>query len=166
MSAQLKLCTARAYPPLAFRKACAAFPTGVAVVAIQAVDGSDTGMVINSFASVSLQPMLVQWAVACDAPNYALYAHTERYGLSLLAANQAALVPRFTRGGRKFDGLPVLRSAAAMRWLPGATAHFCCRVVQRVPAGDHLLLIGEVTEFAASGGAPLLFIGGQLEAWS
>src|SRR5579871_6122320 len=43
----------------AFRKAMGSFPTGVTIVTVACDDGTMHGMTVNSFSSVSLDPMLV-----------------------------------------------------------------------------------------------------------
>ena len=43
----------------AFRQAMGSFPTGVTVVTVASDDGSMYGITVNSFSSVSLDPMLV-----------------------------------------------------------------------------------------------------------
>jgi hypothetical protein len=43
----------------AFRKAMSSFPTGVTVVTVAAGDDAMYGVTVNSFTSVSLDPMLV-----------------------------------------------------------------------------------------------------------
>ena len=43
----------------AFRQAMGSFPTGVTVVTVASGDGNMHGMTVNSFSSVSLDPMLV-----------------------------------------------------------------------------------------------------------
>ena len=43
----------------AFRAAMGSFPTGVTVVTVTSDDGTMHGMTVNSFSSVSLDPMLV-----------------------------------------------------------------------------------------------------------
>jgi hypothetical protein len=43
----------------AFREAMGSFPTGVTVVTVASDDGNAYGITVNSFSSVSLDPMLV-----------------------------------------------------------------------------------------------------------
>jgi flavin reductase (DIM6/NTAB) family NADH-FMN oxidoreductase RutF len=43
----------------AFRNAMGSFPTGVTVVTVASADGTMHGVTVNSFSSVSLDPMLV-----------------------------------------------------------------------------------------------------------
>ena len=43
----------------AFRQAMGSFPTGVTVVTVASGDGTKHGVTVNSFSSVSLDPMLV-----------------------------------------------------------------------------------------------------------
>ena len=52
-----------AIDPFAFRQLCGHFATGVAIVTALDADEQPAGMTINSFASVSLDPPLVSFAI-------------------------------------------------------------------------------------------------------
>jgi len=38
----------------------------------------------------------------------------------------------------------------------GTVAHFVCRTTQRVDAGDHVVIFGEIESYRADGGEPLV----------
>ena len=56
--------TAIASDPRAFRNALGRFGTGVAIITTRQADGRPLGVTVNSFASVSLDPPLVQFSLA------------------------------------------------------------------------------------------------------
>jgi flavin reductase (DIM6/NTAB) family NADH-FMN oxidoreductase RutF len=148
----------------AFRQLMGQFATGVAVVSFAAGEGAISAMTINSLVSVSLDPMLVCWNLQHSSSQYAAYAGAERFAISILAESQQALARRYAARGDTArlledfetgaDGLPVIR---------GALGHVACRRFAVHPAGDHTLILGEVTGMAqgAAGGRPLLFFGGR-----
>jgi flavin reductase (DIM6/NTAB) family NADH-FMN oxidoreductase RutF len=45
--------------------------------------------------------------------------------------------------------------------LGGTVAHFVCRTTQRVDAGDHVVIFGEIESYRADGGEPLVFHSGS-----
>ena len=47
-----------------------------------------------------------------------------------------------------------------MPLLEGTLAHFVCRNVRQVDAGDHVIVLGEVERYEANGGEPLVFHSG------
>ncbi|WP_412775062.1 flavin reductase family protein [Streptomyces platensis] len=52
---------------------------------------------------------------------------------------------------------PTTPGIAGTPLLDGAIARFPCRSVQRLDAGDHIVFLGEVEQYEADGGTPLVF---------
>jgi flavin reductase (DIM6/NTAB) family NADH-FMN oxidoreductase RutF len=118
-------------------------------------------MTINSFSSVSLHPPLVAWCIDRAAASCALFCQANRFCLSLLGEQQAELARLFARrGADKFAEIEPSGPGIAPR-IPGCCVWFECRHYRSLPAGDHRLIIAEVTAFEANGQRPLLFAGGQ-----
>lgn len=149
---------------IAFRQLMGQFATGVAVVSLVDESGSVSAMTINSLVSISLDPMLISWSLQNGSSQFAAYAGAERFAISILADGQQTLARRYAGRGdaglipEDFEpgagGLPVIR---------GALGHVACRRFAVHPAGDHTLILGEVTAMAQApaGGRPLLFFGGR-----
>ncbi|MDQ3865514.1 MAG: flavin reductase family protein, partial [Actinomycetota bacterium] len=74
-----------------------AFPSGLAVVSVD-VEGERVGLTIGSLISLSLDPPLVGIAVSRQAALHELLRAAGRFGLSLLAADQAHVAQHFARG--------------------------------------------------------------------
>lgn len=131
-----------------YRSALGSFATGVTIVTTQDQDGQGHGLTVNSFTSVSLDPPLVLWCLGNKSDSYDLFSKTENYAINVLAAGDGDLAMRFAgKGDQSFaqgeagtmaTGAPVLSSAIAV---------FDCKVVQRIDAGDHLILIGQTQDF-------------------
>lgn len=138
------------------------FPTGVAVVTAEAREGIRLGATVSSFTSVSLEPPLVSFNIAKTSKAYDLWAGIEAFAVNVLAEEQSELSTRFARAGAdKWDGLvPRAGPAGNAPLLPGALAWFACLTHATVPAGDHLILLGEVKALGRSSvpnARPLLF---------
>lgn len=147
---------ARASPDI--RKAMAQFATGVTVVTTRAADGSPTGLTVNSFSSVSLDPPLVLWSLARKANSLAAFRSCERYLIHVLGVDQLDLASTFaTRGADKFGGTSWQPNAAGLPLLEGCVAWFECGNRRQYDEGDHVIMVGRVDEFAIPGGAPLIF---------
>jgi flavin reductase len=133
----------------AFRQAMGSFPTGVTVVTVATGDGSMYGVTVNSFSSVSLDPMLV---LVCLNENSRGIGPIERAGafaVNVLSAAQRDVARWFADrhrpgGSLMFDGMPFEPGVTGCPVLFGATASFECRLRQSHPAGDHLIVLGEV----------------------
>lgn len=147
-----------------FREALGRFATGVAVVTAQTPGDEPIGMTVNSFTSVSLEPPLVLWCPAVSSRRHDAFLAAEAWAVHVLGAEQMDVCLRFTRSGASgFDGLALEFNDDGAPILPGAAARFDCRAVARYPAGDHTILVGEVTRVTVGGPAdqPLVFAAGR-----
>jgi flavin reductase (DIM6/NTAB) family NADH-FMN oxidoreductase RutF len=135
------------------RDAFALFATGVTIITGTRPDGSPFGMTANSFTSVSLEPPLMLWCMAASSSGVPAFAAGARFTVHVLAHGQRDLAMRFSRrSGDKYEGSLSLESALC---------RLECRVHAVHPAGDHLVVIGEVLAVAMQPGTPLAFHGGR-----
>ena len=135
----------------ALRHTLGSFATGVCVITVadaDHVDGHVLGMTANSFSSVSLDPPLVQWCIDFRAHRYAIYAEAKSFGINILSGRQRELSRRFARQNAHIrpeenlmaDGGHPLR-------LRDVVGFLACDVYETRPVGDHLVIVGEVTQF-------------------
>ncbi len=143
-----------------FRNALGAFTTGVTVVTIMSEHGP-TGVTVNSFASVSLDPPLVLWSLSKNSSKHELFLNTEHYAIHVLEASQFSLSRRFTRGGTGFDGLDWTSSADGVPVIADTLARFECVRFAMHDGGDHTIMIGRVLRAAQREGEPLCFSRGS-----
>ena len=134
--------------PSAFRKAMGSFPTGVTVVTVACADTMH-GVTVNSFSSVSLDPMLVLVCLEESSRALGLIERAGVFGVNVLSAGQQDVSRRFASrhrpaGPAMFDGVPLEAGATGCLVLAGAAASFSCRLRQSYRAGDHLIVLGEV----------------------
>jgi flavin reductase (DIM6/NTAB) family NADH-FMN oxidoreductase RutF len=132
-----------------FRKAMGSFPTGVTVVTVACDDGDMHGMTVNSFSSVSLDPMLVLVCLGETSRGVGLIERAEAFVVNVLSAGQQDVSRWFANrhrpaGSAMFDGVPFEPGVTGCPVLVGATASFDCRLRQSHRAGDHLIVLGEV----------------------
>jgi flavin reductase (DIM6/NTAB) family NADH-FMN oxidoreductase RutF len=146
-----------------FRAALRHHPNGVVVVTT-AADGQIAGLTVTSLVSLSLHPPLVCFGISTAASAYPVLAKCQTFQVNFLAAEQAEVAVRFaTRGVDRF--------APPTRWetaptgepvLSNAPARMRCEVVDRLPAGDHVLIIGRALETATRRPhAPLVYHEGR-----
>ena len=99
-------------------------------------------------------------------------AASGRFAVCLLAAGQRMLAGRFAAAGRPnarrmLAEVPHRRGALSGALIPdGGLAALECEVSQRIPAGDHLVLIARVlaVPYQASSGDPLIRFRGRYPA--
>jgi flavin reductase ActVB len=143
---------------LTFRQSCAKFGTGVAVATVRDTGGLPHGMTVNSFTSVSLQPPLVLICVDRNGNMFDHFGSSTHFGVNVLRSTQLNLASRFSqRDLDRFEGLEWTLGATGVPMLPESLARFECEVRQRVIAGDHIVLIGEVVQSEGGEGEPLIF---------
>ena len=145
----------------AYRQALGCFATGVAVVATRTPQGV-SGITINSFTSVSLNPRIVLWCLDDRSDRYAAFAEAETWGLSILAPDQQDIASRLARqGGHALERGETTDGPDGAPLLPGALAHLACRRWSATAMGDHLVLAGQVTRFAVHNGDGLTYFRGR-----
>ncbi len=144
-----------------FRKVCSRFATGVAVLTVADSSGSPHGLTVNSFTSVSAAPPLVLVCIDNGCTLLPMFENASHFGLSFLAEEQQDLSTRFAFvPERRFDGVSWTASANGIPIIAGVLGWMDCRIVQRIEAGDHRILIGEVTAAQSRvDGHPLLYFG-------
>jgi flavin reductase (DIM6/NTAB) family NADH-FMN oxidoreductase RutF len=149
----------------AFRRTLGHFATGVCVLTARRAD-SVHGMTLNAFCSVSLEPMLVLASVDRRARILPLIVDSGRFAVSILADHQERLARRFAgqRVGDDPEPVPFRPGlGGGPPVLEGAVAAMRCTVHETFVTGDHLALVGRVTELygGASTVEPILFYGGR-----
>ena len=154
----------------AFRAAMGSFPTGVTVVTVACDDGRMHGMTVNSFSSVSLDPMLVLVCLDETSRGLGLIERAGAFAVNVLSAGQQDVSRRFASrhrpaGPAMFDGVPVEPGVTGGPVLVEAAASFACRLRQSHRAGDHLIVLGEVVALVHRPRLePLIFHAGTYKA--
>ncbi|MEP6608563.1 MAG: flavin reductase family protein [Burkholderiaceae bacterium] len=145
-----------------YRHALAQFTTGVTVVTTRTADGVPTGLTVNSFNSVSLQPPLILWSLSLMAGSLAAFRDCSSYAVNVLAAHQLDVAKRFAaRGVDRFVGTSWHAGPHDLPIINGSVASLIAVNRKQHIEGDHVILIGEVTQFDVPGGAPLIFHAGK-----
>lgn len=143
------------------RQALSKFATGVTIVTSVDRDLEPVGITANSFSSVSLEPPMVLWSLSDKAFSKDAFLSATHFCVHVLTAEQKALSERFARAGEdKFGGVDWTRGLGGVPLLTDFVARFQCRSVDRHPAGDHIIFLGEVLEYEQNEKRPLVFQGG------
>lgn len=144
----------------AFRTALGAFTTGVTVVTTDSAEGP-VAIVANSFSSVSLDPPLVLWSPAKSSRRFEHFAGSRRFAINVLAAEQASICEAVVASKTAITDTPHHLSHCGMPLIDGALATFECSLFATHDAGDHVVILGEVTRCQHRPGDPLVFHAGQ-----
>ncbi|MFE2488274.1 flavin reductase family protein [Streptomyces mirabilis] len=113
-----------------------------ATVVLVTTDRDDrAGLTATSFTSVSANPPIVLFCVARTASAWPALSVTDRIGIHLLGQDSQELARRFsTTGIDRFDH-PAICYDDGLTSVAGAVAWLECRMVDRIPAGDHHIVL-------------------------
>jgi len=143
----------------AFRRCVGMFATGVCIVTTEHDDHA-AGMTLNSFASVSLDPLLVLVSLAHESRTLAAVVQSKRFAVNFLRRDQRAVAAEFATHGGAFPMHRVQRANGYLT-VPGALGWVTCELAEIVRAGDHAVVFGRVAEFTSNAGDPLVFHAGK-----
>ena len=145
----------------AFRSALGRFVTGVAFVTA-APAGEPTGLIVNSLASVSLEPPLVSFCAARSSLTWSRMRRAGRFGVNVLARHHEAFAVRATPPeADRFADLDWDAGIGGVPLLSDALATLDCEVIAEHPAGDHWIVVGRVDDLRLSDVRdPLVFFAG------
>ena len=136
---------------------------GVAVITAQG-SGGPVGFTATSLTSVSAEPPLVSFGIGVRSSSWPTVSEAEHVGVHILGEHQEDLAGTFARSGADRFGAPTgwREGPEGVPVLDDVLAWLGCRVVTRVPAGDHRIVLAEVVLGDPSGrGRPLLYHQGR-----
>jgi 3-hydroxy-9,10-secoandrosta-1,3,5(10)-triene-9,17-dione monooxygenase reductase component len=147
--------------PRSFRDALGRFATGVAFITA-APDGQPAGLIVNSLASVSLEPPLISFCPARSSLTWQRMRRTGRFAVNVLARHHEPFARRATPpGADRFAGLDWEPGSSGLPLLCDALATLECEIVAEHPAGDHWIVVGQVSELHTTATKePLVFFAG------
>lgn len=144
-----------------FRRALGHFAAGVTVVTSKFADGELGGITVTAFSSLSLDPPLVLVCIDKRARMHDRLEKGGNFAVNILADDQEVVARRFASSDpdpfREIGYSPGLSGAPVIH---GALAAVECRIVERLPGGDHTIIIGEVEATQVRAGKPLLYFRG------
>ena len=152
----------------AFRQAAGRFASGVTVVTTRASKGA-YGVTVSSFASLSLNPLLVTVSINRSSPMLEYVRSAEAFGVSVLASDQQQVADYFAARGRTpepagFATVPTPARQTSAPIIDGCLSWFDCTVEDVLPGGDHEILVGRVVAAGGGTGEPLVYWSGGYRA--
>ncbi|MDH6291325.1 flavin reductase family protein [Rhodococcus opacus] len=145
------------------RHAFAQFPSGVAVLAVD-IDGSKHALVVSSFmVGVSLDPCLVAVAVQNTSETWPLISGAPAVGVSILGKGQSELTRKLASKDRaaRFEDVAVDVGSSGAVLLDDAGLWLECSFHQITEAGDHWMVLLEVSKLGVGDNEPLIWHGAK-----
>lgn len=142
------------YPPddgARYRTLARLWAASVTVVTVRPADPAlpDDGFTATAFLTVSIEPPIVLVSATNSSTAAAMLRGAHAFAVNLLARDQRPLADAFAQPHEHRDfvwgDLPVVRDHAGAALLAGSLGAFSATVRQLVDAGDHTLVLGDVT---------------------
>ena len=135
------------HDPRTLRDALGCFATGVTVVTCLDGGGQPTGLTVNSFTSVSLDPPLLLVCLAKRAASSAALVTASHFAVNVLQTGQQPASIRFsTRDQDRFGTTAWSTGEAGAPILKDSMGVFECERYAVHEGGDHHILIGQVVK--------------------
>ena len=145
-----------------YRRALAQFATGVTLVTTCDPQGRACGVTANSFTSVSMEPPLILWSLSLSSSNVSAFRHCRAFRVHVLTSKQMPLARTFaTRGADKFSHGNWRLNAHGVPCLSECAAWFECESRNQYVEGDHVILVGRVTDHDVRDDHALVFHSGR-----
>jgi flavin reductase (DIM6/NTAB) family NADH-FMN oxidoreductase RutF len=137
-----------------FRQVLGRFATGVAVVTTHNYEGL-TGITVNSFCSVSLEPPLVLVCIDLKSTNLRYFRESSSFVVNMLSDQQECLSRCFaTPSQDRYEHFCHAAYHVAVTGSPiidNALAFLDTRIVAEYPGGDHAIFVGQVAALGIGG---------------
>ncbi|MER5713723.1 flavin reductase family protein [Streptomyces sp. NPDC002132] len=166
MTATSGLGTTQIASPGLLRSVFRRHAAGVAVITAPGESGP-VGFTATSLTSVSAEPPMLSFGVGTGASSWPALSRADHVGVHILGEHQRELAATFARSGADRFGAPTAwrEGPEGVPVLDDVLAWLVCRVVARVPAGDHRIVLAEVVVGDPAGaGRPLLYHEGGFTA--
>lgn len=146
--------------PSRFRAILGHYASGITVITSH-WSGEPAGFTCQSFHSVSIHPPLVSFNVMAGSGSYSRIRQSGRFAVNILSEAQVGVSNQFARHGTdKWCGIDWKKSPLGNPIIDDSLHWLDCEIRAEHPAGDHLIVIGEVKALnphEAAATLPLLY---------
>ena len=136
------------------------YPTGVTIVTAMEND-EPIGITVNSFASVSLSPLLVLWSIDKSSRSLNAFLNTGKFAVNILSESQEETCFLFSKSSisneERFGHAEWQLSDRNLPVLNSSYATLECETYQQIEAGDHYILLGKVVNVEKRDTKPILY---------
>ena len=143
-----------------FKNALKLWASGVTVVTAKSTEQGVKGMTATSFSSVSLDPPQILVCVNQSADTGEVILEDGHFAVNILTTEQQQVSNEFAGGNsqeQRFANVAWREGESGAPVLEEALASLECKLVQKVQAGTHWVMIGEVEKVECRSGEPLLY---------
>src|SRR5262245_36184813 len=147
-----------------FRRVMGNFATGITVVTTRDRHGNAYGLTVNSFTSVSLDPVLILVCLDNKLSGLQAFKDSRHFGVSILSEHQEDISWMFAKKDAERPASIYLEGKLGIPLLKNSLAIMECETVQVYAGGDHQIFLGEVQHAELlQPDHPLLYFRGKYE---
>jgi len=146
-----------------FKKALQLWASGVTVVTTQSEKFGVQGMTVTAFSSVSVHPPQILVCINDAADTGEGIEASQCFAVNVLSSGQQEVSNQFAGGSsqqERFDNTPWETGVTGAPLLKNSIMSLDCKVLEKVRAGTHWIIIGDVQEAVCRSGEPLLYYRG------
>ena len=148
-----------------FKQCMSKFATGLTIVTTK-FNKQNIGLTINSFNSVSLNPLLILFSLNKKAHFYNEVTNCENFTVNILSNQQTDLVSLFANhknnqwANLELDTTNSITSSPALK---NSLAFLECSIYAKYEGGDHTIIVGKVINmFNDKHEKPLIYYQGKI----
>ena len=147
-----------------FKECMRQLSTGVTIVTTKTIEGKKEGVTINTFTSLSLNPLLILFNLKKSSFCYQSFIESKNFTVNILSESQQKLSNLFTKeAAEKWDHSALysktLTSSPAFQ---NGIAFLECEHYKHYDGGDHTIMIGKVINSAyINKSKPLMYFRGE-----
>ncbi|MGZ8189693.1 MAG: flavin reductase family protein [Methylococcaceae bacterium] len=146
-----------------FKKALQLWASGVTVVTTHSIKFGLQGMTVTAFSSVSVDPPQILVCLNGSADTGTGIDESQSFAVNILNADQQDVSNQFAGGSsqqQRFENTAWQAGITGAPLLNDSLMSLDCKVVEKVRAGTHWIIIGEVQDCVCRPGEPLLYYRG------
>lgn len=143
-----------------FKKAMQLWASGITVVTTYSEKFGIQGMTVTAFSSVSINPPQILVCINDSADTGAGIQESQRFAVNVLSSTQQDASNQFAGGSsqeQRFENTPWTTGITGAPILDNSLMSLECNVIERIQAGTHWIIIGEVQNTVCRDGEPLLY---------
>jgi flavin reductase (DIM6/NTAB) family NADH-FMN oxidoreductase RutF len=151
--------------PDLFRQVMGNFATGITVVTTRDAHGKPYGLTVNSFTSVSLDPLLVLVCLDNRLSGLKAFQDSKIFGVSILSQHQEDISRMFAKKDSERPASIYYEGKLGVPLLRNSIAIMECETVKVYEGGDHQIYLGEVkaAEVLSDKDGPLMYFRGRYQ---
>jgi len=130
--------------PDLFRQVMGNFATGITVVTTNDVHGRPYGLTVNSFTSVSLDPVLILVCLDNKLSGLQAFKNSKHFGVSILSEHQEDMSRMFAKKDSERPPTIYFEGKLGIPLVQNSIATMECETVAVHEAGDHQIFVGQV----------------------